>query len=313
MKRSLFIALLITSGNPAVAQHPEPFDVAITVDDLPAHGPLPKGTSRLAIAEAYLKTLRAHHVPEAFGFVNTGKLEAGPDSEAVLAAWRRAGYPLGNHGVTHLNLDRAASLAAWQADVTGGEDVIARHMRGADWRWYRFPNLAAGSTLARHDAADAYLHDRGYRIAQVGIAFSDWSYTDAYVRCLTAGDGAAIAAMKAAYLDGVDAGIARMRKVSMRVYGRMVPQVLLTHLGAWSAATLPDVLRRLDAAGARYVTLAKAQADPAYAGAQVLPGGGGIMDRTAKARAIDLTDLSNVAPTPAPKSFCAQARISDDQ
>ncbi|SDF73759.1 MULTISPECIES: hypothetical protein [unclassified Duganella] len=41
--------------------------------------------------------------------------------------------------------------------------------------------------------------------------------------------------------------------------------MLLTHLGGWSAVTLPDVMARLDAAGARYVTLQQAQADPAYA------------------------------------------------
>lgn len=42
-----------------------------------------------------------------------------------------------------------------------------------------------------------------------------------------------------------------MKTMSQAVYGRMVPQVLLTHLGAWSAATLPQVMEKLDAAGAR--------------------------------------------------------------
>ena len=57
----------------------------------------------------------------------------------------------------------------------------------------------------------------------------------------------------------MDAGIARMKALSERVYGRVIPQVLLTHMGAWSAATLPGVMARLDAAGARYVPLAQAQ------------------------------------------------------
>ncbi len=44
----------------------ERFDIAITVDDLPMHGQLPPGMTRLGIAQATLATLKAHGVPEAF-------------------------------------------------------------------------------------------------------------------------------------------------------------------------------------------------------------------------------------------------------
>jgi hypothetical protein len=189
-----------------------------------------------------------------------------------------------------MNLNRAVSLAAWEADVTRGEPVVARHMRGRDWRYFRYPNLAAGEG-ERGVAALAFLKRRGYRIAHVSAAFSDWSYTDAYNRCLAKGDKAAIARMKADYLRVVDEGIARMKAASQRLYGRQTAQVLLTHLGGWQALTLPDVLARLDAAGARYVPLAQAQADPAFAQAEQVPGGGGTIERVARARGIDLSDL----------------------
>lgn len=60
--------------------------------------------------------------------------------------------------------------------------------------------------------------------------------------------------------------------------------MLLTHLGGWSAVTLPEVMARLDAAGARYVTLAQAQSDPAYA----QPGSGSLVARVAKQKGITL-------------------------
>ena len=291
-------------GSDAPAPRLASFEIAITVDDLPAHGPLPPGMTRLGIAQSYLETLAAHGVPEAYGFVNAAKIGTDPDSAAVLDAWRAAGYPLGNHGATHLNLERAPSIDAWRADVIRGEPPLARAMRGADWHWYRFPNLAAGN--ARHDAAAAFLGERGYRVASVSVAFSDWSYTDAYARCRARGDDAAIEAMKAAYLRGIDEGIARMRALSARIYGRMAPQVLLTHLGGWSAVMLPEVMARLDAAGARYVTLARAEADPAYVAAERLPGGGGIMDRTAHARGVDLSGL------PEPRVLAGVDRLCRD-
>jgi peptidoglycan/xylan/chitin deacetylase (PgdA/CDA1 family) len=279
-------ALLLTHACMAAAA--DSFDIAITVDDLPAHGQLPDGVTRLGIAQSYLATLKRHHVPEAYGFVNAAKLEQEPGSGAVLDAWRAAGYPLGNHTYSHMSMEHAPSLEAWQADVVAGEAAVSSRMQGADWHYLRFPFLTVDTD--RRAGALAFLGQRGYRVADVSVSFDDWVYSDAYARCVAKGNNAAIAAMKLRYLANVDRGIEEMKATSMRVFGRVIPQVLLTHVGGWSAATLPDVMVRLDAAGARYVSLAQAQADPAYA----TPGGGGVIARTAKDRGVQL------APAAAP-------------
>jgi hypothetical protein len=202
----------------------------------------------------------------------------------VLDVWRRAGYPLGNHTYSHLNLDIADSLEVWEGDVIAGEQAVSSRMGNADWKYFRFPFLAVGVDPVRRESALAFLRVRGYKVADVSMAFGDYDYTDAYTRCVIKGDNAAIEAMKAQYLKGVDEEIVRMKSASQQVYGRVIPQVLLTHLGAFSAVTLDDVLKRLDAAGARYVTLHQAQADPAYNH----PGGGTVIARAAKERNMQL-------------------------
>jgi hypothetical protein len=280
------------------------FDLAVTVDDLPVHGALPKGMDWPAIARDYIGTLKAHGVAQAWGFVNAKRIAEQPASEAALDAWRGAGYPLGNHSYSHLGLSQAPSLQAWQDDVAAGEAAIAARMRGQDWRVLRYPFLDGGSDPARHDGAAAWLKSRGYRIADVSISFDDWAYTDTYARCLDKGDRAAIAAMKAGYLQRVDQTIARTRAVSQRVYGRMVPQVLLTHLGAWSAATLPDVMARLDGAGARYVTLEAAQGDAAYREASPRAGNGMLMERRAQDAGVGLDGLPAVDPVAGLDALC---------
>lgn len=280
--RLLAVTLALAAPS-AFAQAPERFDIAITVDDVPLHGALPPGMSRIGIARATLDTLKAHKVVEAFGFVNAARAGKEPGSETVLDLWRQAGYPLGNHTATHMNLERAPSFADWRADVLAGEPALAARMAGADWHWLRFPNLAVG---ARRAEALAFLAERGYRVADVSVAFGDWVYTDAYARCVGKGDTAAIDAMKRQYFQEVDAGIVQMKENSRRVFGRVIPQVLLTHLGGWSAVTLPEVLSRLAAAGARYVTLAEAQRDPAYAQA----GGGNLITRVARERDVKLAE-----------------------
>jgi peptidoglycan/xylan/chitin deacetylase (PgdA/CDA1 family) len=300
VRAAAVFALALLAPGAALAQG---FDIAVTVDDLPVHGALPPGMTRLSIARSHIETFKAHGVGQAFGFVNSVNA-TDAETNAVLDAWRAAGHPLANHTASHLNLEKTETLEAWIADLEAGEPAVAQRMQGQDWRYLRFPNLTAGTRPERHDGAAAYLAAHGYKVAHVSVAFDDWSYSDAYARCAARNDQAAIKLMEDQYLRGVDDGIARMRVVSQAVYGRMIPQVLLTHIGGWSARMLPQVLDRLDAAGARYVTLEQAQKDPAYGEAEAIPGGGGIMERTAKARKIALP-----APTPTvervdPKTLC---------
>lgn len=292
----LMCALALAGGAASAADR---FDLAITVDDLPVHGALPRGMSWPGIAQSYIGTLKGHGVAQAWGFVNGGRLAVDPASASALDDWRRAGYPLGNHTASHLGLSQAPSLQAWLDDLKAGEAAISARMRGQDWRVLRYPFLDGGGEGERHDGAARWLQSSGYRIADVSISFDDWAYTDTYARCLDKGDAEAIAAMKLDYDKRIGQALARTRALSQRVYGRMIPQVLLTHLGAWSAATLPDVMARLDAAGARYVTLEQAQSDAAYRTPSPRSGNGMLMERRARDAGVALDGISPVdAPLP---------------
>ncbi|ESQ80940.1 polysaccharide deacetylase family protein [Asticcacaulis sp. YBE204] len=283
----------------------EGFDIAITVDDLPAHGPLPKGMTRADIAASYLATLKTHKVPEAYGFANPAKTTSEPGSAIVLDLWRKADYPLGNHTFTHMGLAKAPSLEAWLADLEAGEPEVAKRMTGWTWKVLRFPFLnATAEDPARRAGAMTWLADHGYAIAEVTVSFDDFAYTDAYARCLAKGDTATIKAMEVQYFKQVDDGIVRMKTLSQKVYGRMIPQVLLTHLGGWSAHTLPTVMQKLDAAGARYVTLSQAQSDVAYLEADPLRGNGPMMERAAKRKGIAIDEVIKPAPTANVKELC---------
>lgn len=292
--RTLLCALLLAGA--AGASAADRFDVAVTADDLPAHGTLPAGMTWAGIAHSYVDTLKAHGVPETWGFVNAKRIAENPASEAALDVWRQAGYPLGNHTYSHLGLSQAPSLEAWEADARAGEAVLKKHMAGHDWHVLRYPFLDAAGTGARHDGALDWLKKQGYRIADVSLGFDDWAYTETYARCLAKNDAAAIAGMKASYFRRVDQQLVRTKAMSQRVYGRMIPLVLLTHMGAWSAATLPEVMKRLDAAGAHYVKLDQAQSDAAYRAPSPRFGNGALMDRQAQDAGIDLSGLPAVEP-----------------
>jgi hypothetical protein len=297
LKSRILLCALLLAGGAAAAAPADRFDVAFTADDLPAHGSLPPGMTRVGIAQAHVDTLKVHGVPEAWGFVNAVSLGTEPAGAQALDVWRRAGYPLGNHAYSHMGLSRGApSLEAWEADVTANEPTLEKFMAGHDWHVLRFPFLDAAGSGERHDGALAWLKARGYRIADVTLGFDDWAYTDTYARCVAKGDQAAIDGMKASYYRRVDQQIARTKAMSQRVYGRVIPQVLLTHMGGWSAVTLPEVMKRLDAAGARYVTLDKVQADAAYHIPSPRAGDGAMIERRAQDAGIDLAGLPVVEP-----------------
>jgi cellulose synthase/poly-beta-1,6-N-acetylglucosamine synthase-like glycosyltransferase len=54
-------------------------DLAITIDDLPTHGPLPRGIT-LAVADQLIEVLRRHGILGAVGFVNGGQIADTPNS-----------------------------------------------------------------------------------------------------------------------------------------------------------------------------------------------------------------------------------------
>ena len=259
MKTLLLAALFCTLAAPASAQQ-----IALTFDDLPSHSALPPGTTRIEIAEQIIAALKDAKTPPVYGFVNGIRIEDDPPSAPVLKLWRDAGFPLGNHTWSHMNLGQN-SEADWEADTLKNETVLAPLMAGGDWHWLRYPYLAEGDTPARHDAARAFLAAHGYRIAAVTMSFDDYLWNEPYARCAANGDAATIATLETAWLAAAQSSLAYYRTLSLQLYGRDIPYVLLMHLGAFDAHILPRLLTLYRAKRVTLVSLEDAERDPFYA------------------------------------------------
>jgi hypothetical protein len=68
-------AVLVISGlaTPALADEAGTYKLAVTIDDLPSHGALPKGMTRPGIAKLTLDAYAAHKVPRVYGYINAGR------------------------------------------------------------------------------------------------------------------------------------------------------------------------------------------------------------------------------------------------
>ena len=237
--------------------------IAITFDDLPAHGSLPPGETRMELISKIIAALREAHVPPTYGFVNGARLEQQPAEAAVLQAWLASGNPLANHSWSHKNLNQH-SLEDFEQDVARNEPVLMSWTKDENWRWFRFPFLAEGDTPEKKAGFRDFLRKRDYKIAAVTMSFGDYLWNEPYARCRAKADPSAITMLEDSYLGAADQSITYYRSISRTLYQRDIPYVLLLHVGAFDAEMLPRLLQLYRARGFEFVTLPEAESDDFY-------------------------------------------------
>ena len=274
-------------GPPASAAAGSTREVALTFDDLPAHGPLPPGMTRVDIANSIIRALQAAHAPETYGFVSAKGLEQEPSSAAVLQLWRAAGFHLGNHTFSHMD-PNANSLDSFEQDIIAIEPVLKEHAANDDWHWLRFPFLHEGDTPAKHRAIGEFLTEHRYRVAEVTLSFGDYAYNAPYARCLAKNDQQGIEQLKQSYIEGASQSIDQGKALSTLVFGRDIKHIMLLHIGGFETVMLPQLLELLKHRGFTLITLPDAQSDPAYSLHPDLPSSweGTFLDQMVAARHI---------------------------
>jgi peptidoglycan/xylan/chitin deacetylase (PgdA/CDA1 family) len=237
--------------------------IAFTWDDLPVHSALPLGETRLEIGRKLIDAMKEAHLPPVYGFVNGVAIEHEPASAPVLKDWRDAGFQLGNHTWSHMNLN-TSSLADWEGDLLKNEPVLRQYAANSDWHWLRYPFIAEGDSPEKRAESRQFLADHGYRIAAVTMNFGDYMWNEPYARCVAKNDSAAIAQLESSYLEAAAADADSRRAMSKALYGHDIPYVLLMHVGAFDARMLPRLLQLYRDKGFTFVTLDEAEKDTFY-------------------------------------------------
>lgn len=263
--------------------------IAVTIDDGPASGPEEDLAAYAKISDALREAFVAERVP-AMMFVNERQLNRDGQRDAraaLLRHWLDAGLELGNHTYSHPQLAEIG-LTGFLDDIVKGE-VITRPLleaRRQKLGWFRYPFLATGAG-GQAATIEAFLDERGYRIAPVTVDYADYMHSGIYVRHLRAGDTARAEEQVETMLQMLDEAFGRAEERSQAVLGYELPQILLIHCNELNARTLRRTLQRIRARGYTFVTLDEAMADPAYQ--TPLPpgamGGGGWFEALAAARA----------------------------
>ncbi|QRO02126.1 polysaccharide deacetylase family protein [Archangium violaceum] len=233
--------------------------VAFTFDDGPhvSDGPRMNAQQR---NKSMLDALAKHRVKAAL-FVTAGN---GANTEAGLAlarAWGEAGHAIGNHTMTHPDLNQV-TLEEYQRQILDCDRIISG-LPGYQ-KWFRFTFLREGNTPEKRDGMRGFLAQQGYRNAYVSLDTSDWRLNDKLVEVLQKNPSADVSAIREAYLSHIRQRALAYRALSQKLQGRDIAQVILLHHNLINAMWLGDVIAMFKEMGWTITTPQAAFADPVY-------------------------------------------------
>lgn len=254
-----FAAVLMLLAGSSVSADAQ--SIAFTFDD----GPRLNSTPMMSPPErnrAMLAALDKHGVKAAL-FVTVANGADRPEGLALARAWGQAGHAIGNHTMTHLDLNKSTTtLAQYQQELLDCDAVI-RTLPGYR-KWFRFTYLREGNTPEKRDGMRVFLKEQGYRNAYVSLDTSDWRLDGLLTETLTKNPRADVSAIKRAYLDHLWQRAQAYRDLSQKLQGRDILQVVLLHHNLINALWLDDVLAMFKQKGWSITLPEAAFADPVY-------------------------------------------------
>src|SRR5690242_715184 len=166
MNRRTFSKLVtmgaISLGIPKTNARAKTREIAITMDDFNWQNAVYQSASDRN--KSILKTLDAHSIKAAL-FVVGRNLER-DDGKQLLIEWDNSGHLIGNHTYSHQNLHSPEiSVAEYTNDILRAEKVLSEFKQFQ--KYFRFPALREGDTVAKRDGVREFLAKAGYRIGHV--------------------------------------------------------------------------------------------------------------------------------------------------
>ena len=274
---ALSVATVGLGGVPAVARKPAP-QFSITMDDF--HW---RNAVKLTASErnkSILDTLQSHSTKAAL-FVIGSNIEA-PEGKQLLSAWDKAGHLIGNHTYSHRNYNASAAVVAeYQEDILRAEALLKDFPRFR--KYFRFPMLKEGDTVAKRDAMRSFLTQHGYRNGHVTIDNSDWAIDSRLTARLKKDAAADVKPYRDFYMEHMWIRAQYYDSLAQRVLGRPVKHTVLVHFNLLNGLFLDELLAMFKSKGWQLIDAEEAFIDQVFsAKPNIVPAGESIVWSLAK-------------------------------
>lgn len=284
MKRREFTKILgistvaLASGNVKLAATPSP-KIALTMDDFNWNNSIKLNPEQRN--DAILGALGRYSI-EAALFVIGRNIES-ERGKTLLSDWDKAGHLIGNHTYSHRNYHAPEmTTAEFYQDILRAEELLKAFPRFR--KWFRFPMLKEGDTVAKRDELRASLAQHGYRMGYVTIDNSDWLIEQRLQKKLEKDADANLKPYRDFYLEHMWARAQYYDSLAHKVAGRAVKHTILVHFNLLNALFMGDLMEMFKSKGWQWIDAEEAFADPVFnAMPKIVPAGQSIIWALAKA------------------------------
>ncbi|MBA2651851.1 MAG: polysaccharide deacetylase family protein [Tatlockia sp.] len=224
-KKSLLIFLLINMTSPLFAR-----EVAITIDDLPF-----VGSRKNYHLEMILNSIKTNEVP-ATGFVIAGQVE--PRNWEMLQKFREAGLGLGNHTLSHANLNKVNSNAYIQ-EIEEADRILKPVLTKP--KYFRYPYLAMSGGEKKSKVLE-YLATKNYKIAPITIDSRDFVFNQLLMAVPENARRNFLKVLKPCYLNFIWQQTLKAEQENRSAGKSERAQILLIHANLLNAYSLSDII-----------------------------------------------------------------------
>lgn len=217
--------------------------VAITIDDLPF-----VGESKNFHLNKIIETLKANGVPVT-GFVIAS--EVTENNMPMLQKFRDAGFGVGNHTLTHANLNRMDTQA--YIDEIKQADKILKPVLTRP-KYFRFPYLVVGQGEKKERVMN-YLALKHYHVAPITIDSRDFVFNQLLMSVPEKERRFFMGVLKPCYIDFIWEQTLKAEEHNRVIHKPDQPQILLIHANLLNAYALEDIINLYRQNGYHFVSL----------------------------------------------------------
>ncbi len=243
-KKYLLLALALTTlTNISFAQKRL---LAVTIDDLPF-----VGESKNFHLNMIIDAIKASSVP-ATGFVIAKEVTA--NNLPTLQKFHDAGLGLGNHTMSHANLNRL-SADRYIQEIAEADKILSPVL--TEPKYFRYPYLVMGDGFKKERVMH-YLSSKNYQIAPISIDSKDFVFNQLLLSVPENERRHFLTVLKPCYLDFIWQQTLKAEEHSRYARKPDQAQILLIHANLLNAYVLTDIINLFKQNGFSFVSLEEA-------------------------------------------------------
>lgn len=220
--------------------------IALTIDDLPF-----VGEAKNFHLDKIITTLKEHEIT-ATGFIIAGNVR--PDNWPVLQKFKEAGLSLGNHTLSHMNLN-TVKTDTYIHEIDSADKILQPVM--TEPKYFRYPYLAIGSG-EKKETIQHFLAEKSYTIAPITVDSKDFVFNKILLSVPEKGRRQHIGILKFAYLDFIWQQTMQAEENAHFPRKADHAEILLIHANLLNAYLLPDIISMYQQQGFTFVSLDEA-------------------------------------------------------